>query len=115
MLPDAQPPGGFNYYLVLPGYYLVARLFCREIAFLLCVFANMTPLAAVLLVLPIAHAWSGNGQALTPPLGFSSWNYRHACTTGAMMRPQVEAMVAKGLVAAGYTMVRLCSLKGRFC
>jgi hypothetical protein len=44
-----------------------------------------------------------NHRAQTPPLGWSSWNWNQTCTTRAMLEPQVEALVARGLVAAGYT------------
>ena len=47
---------------------------------------------------------SNNGVGLTPTLGFSTWNWRQTCTTRAMVTPQVEAMVKRGLVKAGYTM-----------
>ena len=41
---------------------------------------------------------SNNGVGLTPTLGFSTWNWRQTCTTRAMVTPQVEAMVKRGLV-----------------
>lgn len=58
----------------------------------------------LLTIISTAAGSSNNGVGLTPTLGFSTWNWRMTCTTRAMVTPQVEAMVKRGLVKAGYTM-----------
>jgi hypothetical protein len=61
-----------------------------------------TAVAALLLACAVcpADGWK-NGRAETPPLGFSTWNWKQTCTTSDMLKPVVEAMVDRGLVKAG--------------
>jgi hypothetical protein len=63
---------------------------------------HVTAVAALLLACAVcpADGWK-NGRAETPPLGFSTWNWKQTCTTSDMLKPVVEAMVGRGLVKAG--------------
>lgn len=49
-----------------------------------------------------------NGVALTPPMGWNSWN-RYACDglNESVVRAQADAMVSSGMKAAGYQFVNL--------
>jgi alpha-galactosidase len=46
-----------------------------------------------------------NGLALTPPMGWNSWNKYGCDISEATMRKQADAMVASGMKEAGYTYV----------
>jgi alpha-galactosidase len=46
-----------------------------------------------------------NGLALTPPMGWNSWNKYHCDISDATIRKQADAMVSSGMKAAGYSYV----------
>ncbi|MFE2105046.1 RICIN domain-containing protein [Kitasatospora sp. NPDC059463] len=46
-----------------------------------------------------------NGQALTPPMGWNSWNTLGTAVTQEQVVQTIDFMVARGLVAAGYDTV----------
>jgi alpha-galactosidase len=46
-----------------------------------------------------------NGLALTPPMGWNSWNKYGCDISEATIRKQADAMVSSGMKAAGYTYV----------
>jgi alpha-galactosidase len=47
------------------------------------------------------------GLALTPPMGWNSWN-KFACNVDkAMIRQMADAMVSSGMKAAGYTYLNI--------
>jgi len=48
-----------------------------------------------------------NGLALTPPMGWNSWNRFHAHIDAALIRSVADAMATNGMQAAGYTYVNL--------
>ena len=60
--------------------------------------------ASLLLIAPAALA-SDNGLALTPPLGWNSWNQFQCNVSDALIRRQADAMVSLGLVDLGYQYV----------
>ena len=52
--------------------------------------------ASLVLIAPAALA-SDNGLALTPPLGWNSWNQFQCNVSDALIRRQADAMVSLGL------------------
>jgi alpha-galactosidase len=46
-----------------------------------------------------------NGLALTPPMGWNSWNKYHCAINEATIRKQADAMVSSGMKAVGYSYV----------
>src|SRR6185295_16856062 len=54
---------------------------------------------------PLASAGDGNaaGMALTPPMGWNSWNKFGCDVSEKLIRETADAMVATGLREAGYT------------
>ncbi|WP_406099208.1 NPCBM/NEW2 domain-containing protein [Streptomyces sp. NBC_01013] len=58
---------------------------------------------------PTAAARTGNGLALTPPMGFNNWNSTHcrAEFDEAMVKGIADIFVEKGLKEAGYEFVNL--------
>ncbi|MGO8974546.1 MAG: glycoside hydrolase family 27 protein [Steroidobacteraceae bacterium] len=46
-----------------------------------------------------------NGLALTPPMGWNSWNKYHCDISEATIRKQADAMVDSGMKAAGYVYI----------
>ena len=50
-------------------------------------------------------ARSGNGLALTPPMGWNSWNHFACNVSASLIERQADAMVASGMKAAGYRYV----------
>ena len=60
--------------------------------------------ASLVLIAPAALA-SDNGLALTPPLGWNSWNQFQCNVSDALIRRQADAMVSLGLVDLGYQYV----------
>jgi|GEM_PF-3507481 len=71
----------------------------------------------VLMALPVsASADSYNGLALTPPMGFSTWNpYGCPWVTEDLVKATADAMVANGMRDAGYQYVNIddCWQAGR--
>lgn len=71
--------------------------------------------ALVVLGAPAAHAVKAepmhffarpsNGLALTPPMGWNSWNHFGCNVSAALIRREARAMVASGMKAAGYRYV----------
>ncbi|MGC1375342.1 MAG: glycoside hydrolase family 27 protein, partial [Anaerolineales bacterium] len=48
-----------------------------------------------------------NGLALTPPMGWNSWNNFGCNVSDTLIRGMVDAMVSQGMLAAGYTYVNI--------
>jgi len=48
-----------------------------------------------------------SGIALTPPMGWNSWNHFHRNVTDAVIRAQADAMVKSGMRDAGYTYINI--------
>ncbi|HYM10415.1 MAG TPA: glycoside hydrolase family 27 protein [Bryobacterales bacterium] len=62
------------------------------------------------LILPAAvrpAAGQGNGLALTPPMGWNSWNHFHRNIDDKTVREIADAMVSSGMQAAGYVYVNI--------
>src|SRR5688500_18440032 len=55
---------------------------------------------------PQAHALN-NGLALTPPMGWNSWNRFNCNVTDALVRQMADAMVSSGMAAAGYKYINI--------
>ena len=55
------------------------------------------------------QAFFHNGLALTPPMGWSSWNNYRSDITEADVRANADAMVSNGMKAAGYEYVDIDS------
>lgn len=65
---------------------------------------NMTAFLLALLSLAALPTGSAlNNGVLLPPLGWSTWNTLRGNISEAILRDVADAMVASGLVAAGYT------------
>ncbi len=48
-----------------------------------------------------------NGLALTPPMGWNSWNKFGCNVTDALVRQMADAMVSSGMAAAGYKYINI--------
>ena len=48
-----------------------------------------------------------SGIAMTPPMGWNSWNHFHRNVTDAVIRAQADAMVKSGMRDAGYTYINI--------
>jgi len=48
-----------------------------------------------------------SGVAMTPPMGWNSWNHFHRNVTDAVIRAQADAMVSSGMRDAGYTYINI--------
>lgn len=57
--------------------------------------------------LPARARLSGRGLALTPPMGWNSWNHFSDTVDDRIIRETADALVASGLAAAGYTYVNI--------
>ena len=67
--------------------------------------ALMLPIA---LALPgVAQAQKAEGLALTPPMGWNSWNHYGCNIDETLIRRTADALVASGLRDAGYVYVNL--------
>lgn len=60
--------------------------------------------ALVLARLPGGAAMD-NGLAMTPPMGWSTWNTFRCNISEALIRQSAESLVSSGLAAAGYKCV----------
>ena len=61
--------------------------------------------AAVLALLVPSFASAADGLALTPPMGWNSWNKFGCNVSEALVRGAADAMVASGMKDAGYQYV----------
>ncbi len=61
--------------------------------------------AFVLLATPLRA--QSSGIALTPPMGWNSWNHFHSNVTDAIIRQQADAMVSSGMRDAGYIYINI--------
>jgi alpha-galactosidase len=55
--------------------------------------------------LPELETVKANGLAMTPPMGWNSWNHFDSAIDDATVREIADAMVASGMAAAGYEYV----------
>lgn len=69
-------------------------------------FFSLLVLFSLLLIPAPASAWS-NGVALTPPMGWNSWNKFGCNINDALIRATVDAMVSSGMQAAGYQYINI--------
>src|SRR5499427_3366350 len=61
-------------------------------------------LGLVAMSVPPARAWD-NGLALTPPMGWNSWNKFGCNVSEDMIKGMADAMVSSGMKDAGYEYV----------
>jgi alpha-galactosidase len=59
------------------------------------------------LPLPVSRELPDNGLALTPPMGWSSWNHFKESITDKSVRETADVLVSSGLRDAGYTFVNI--------
>src|SRR5262245_22745457 len=62
---------------------------------------SFTPM---LIFVPAARGWD-NGVALTPPMGWNSWNKFGCNVSEEMIKSMADAMVTSGMKDAGYQYV----------
>jgi alpha-galactosidase len=56
---------------------------------------------------PAQHAFAANGLALTPPMGWNSWNKFGCSVSESIVKQEADAMVSNGMKAAGYQYLNL--------
>lgn len=56
---------------------------------------------------PGPHALAANGLALTPPMGWNSWNKFGCSVSESIVEQEADAMVSSGMKAAGYQYINL--------
>jgi alpha-galactosidase len=64
-------------------------------------------LLSLALALPMASRASTNGLALTPPMGWNSWNHFGCNVSDATIRSMADAMATNGMMAAGYQFINM--------
>ena len=57
--------------------------------------------------LPALHTVGANGLAITPPMGWNSWNHFGEKIDDAAVRGIADSMVATGMKDAGYVYVNI--------
>jgi alpha-galactosidase len=66
---------------------------------------------AALVLLVVLGAWAAPGQeqrmAMTPPMGWSTWNHFKHDINDALIRQQADALVSSGMRDAGYVYVNI--------
>lgn len=77
---------------------------CRGMFVMLTVFLAGVPLACAGEPMHF-YARPANGLALTPPMGWNSWNHFGCNVSAALIRREARAMVTSGMKAAGYRYV----------
>jgi alpha-galactosidase len=88
----------FLKYIVQTGDGLLMKLLCG-FRFLL---------AVMLCLLPVSLLQAqATDIALTPPMGWNSWNHFHNKVDDATIRAQAEALVSSGMRDAGYTYINI--------
>jgi alpha-galactosidase len=85
----------------------------RKNRFILIIFPIIFCIVSVLLIgfnTPLVHAASaapGNGLALTPPMGWNSWNKFGCNINEALIKQEADTIVSSGMKAAGYQYVNI--------
>ena len=87
--PDFKPP--FRPPSTQPGNF---RSFCQIAGWLL-------------VTVPFASPALTNNLALTPPMGWNSWNHFSCSISDAIIRSQADAMATNGMKAAGYQFINI--------
>jgi alpha-galactosidase len=64
-------------------------------------------LLGLALGLGISSRASTNGQALTPPMGWNSWNYFACNVSDSIIRSMADAMATNGMKTAGYQFINM--------
>lgn len=59
-----------------------------------------------IVLLPLRYCLD-NGLAITPPMGYNTWNAFHEEIDETMVRESAEILISSGLAAAGYTYFNL--------
>ncbi|KAL0441232.1 UNVERIFIED_CONTAM: Alpha-galactosidase [Sesamum radiatum] len=75
-----------------------------------CICFNAIPTSAARHMKPIKKKLSANGLALTPQMGWNSWNHFQCNIEEKLIRETADAMVSTGLAALGYEYINLDSL-----
>jgi alpha-galactosidase len=70
-----------------------------------CIFCRIT--GWLLLAIPLAGRALTNNLALTPPMGWNSWNYFGCTVSDPIIRAQADAMATNGMQAAGYQFINI--------
>lgn len=62
----------------------------------------------IILFVPLRSAWGWtNGLALTPPMGWNSWNHFGCNIDESIIKNEADAMATNGMKAAGYQFVNI--------
>ncbi|KAL0417371.1 UNVERIFIED_CONTAM: Alpha-galactosidase 2 [Sesamum latifolium] len=72
-----------------------------------CICFNAIPISAARHMKPIKKKLSANGLALTPQMGWNSWNHFQCNIEEKLIRETADAMVSTGLAALGYEYINL--------
>src|SRR5512138_1533156 len=64
-------------------------------------------LLGLALTAPLPSNALTNGLALTPPMGWNSWNYFGCNVSDSMIRGMADAMATNGMKAAGYEYINI--------
>ena len=64
-------------------------------------------LLGMVLTFPFYSRALTNGLALTPPLGWNSWNYFGCNVSEELIRSVADAMATNGMEAAGYQFINM--------
>ena len=64
-------------------------------------------LGLLLLVCPCSGLALTNNLALTPPMGWNTWNHFGCNISDALIRATADAMLTNGMKAAGYEYVNI--------
>ncbi|MGH7991920.1 MAG: glycoside hydrolase family 27 protein, partial [Limisphaerales bacterium] len=60
------------------------------------------------LLVPLRNAWGlTNGLALTPPMGWNSWNHFGCNIDESLIKSEADAMATNGMEAAGYQYINI--------
>ncbi|THY23498.1 putative alpha-galactosidase D [Aureobasidium pullulans] len=72
---------------------------------LMALLAGLTALPTLTLASPTLHKRLANGLALTPPMGWNSYNHYNCAPNQSIIHSNAEALVSLGLADLGYTYV----------
>ncbi len=64
-------------------------------------------LGTLMILLSLGQAFAQSDVALTPPMGWNSWNLFACKVSDAVVRAQADAMATKGMKDAGYTYINI--------
>src|SRR5437773_9695643 len=99
--PNCQSASGCTGTLLVQMCAVIQPTVMKKLAFLLAALCSLLTAAS------LAQSGVSKGLALTPPMGWNTWNKFGCNVSDELIREMADAMVSSGMKAAGYQYVNI--------